>query len=343
MSDNQTIITIDENSSNQRFDRFLRKYCKNYPTVKLTDIYSAIRKWEITINSRKSKEDYRLQVWDQISFPADLFWKKEHVQWISFKEKQMKKLTKEEILPRILYEDAEWVAFNKPTWVVAHESNKHRKDLSMNDYLACYTKEYGSWTFKPAFGYRLDKDTSWVLIAAKTYEALQYFNQIIRDREINKEYLTIVVWKTPDHLIIDKPLEKSYNAHFDRAQMNIAKFWWLESKTEIFNVKTFYHHDLGQISLLRVKLYTGRMHQIRIHLASEWFPVVWDLIYWNPAVNRKCNKVLHIQRQLLHCYRYSFSDRNEKLITVCAPLPEDFQLVVGPQLKQISALLDNQQ
>jgi hypothetical protein len=44
MSENQTIITIDENSSNQRFDRFLRKYCKNYPTVKLTDIYSTIRK-----------------------------------------------------------------------------------------------------------------------------------------------------------------------------------------------------------------------------------------------------------------------------------------------------------
>ncbi|MBR7037470.1 hypothetical protein IKI14_06645 [bacterium] len=59
-------------------------------------------------------------------------------------------------------------------------------------------------------------------------------------------------------------------------------------------------------------------------------------------MNRKCNKVLHIQRQLLHCYRYSFSDRNEKLITVKAPLPEDFQLVLGPQLKQISSLLDNQ-
>ena len=51
----------------------------------------------------------------QISFPTDLFGKKEHVQGILFKEKQMKKLTKEEILPRILYEDAERVAFNKPT------------------------------------------------------------------------------------------------------------------------------------------------------------------------------------------------------------------------------------
>ena len=341
MSDIQTTIIIDENSSNQRFDRFLRKYCKNYPTVKLTDIYSSIRKWEIVINWRKSKEDYRLKDWDEIVFPSDLFWKKEHVSWKSIKQKQMSKLSKEDILPRILYEDAEWVAFNKPTWVVAHESNKHRKDLSMNDYLECYTKEYENWTFKPAFWYRLDKYTSWVLIAAKTYDALQYFNQIIRDREINKEYLTIVVWKTPEHFVIDKPLEKSYNAHFDRAQMNIAKFWGLESKTEIFTVKTFFHHDLGHLSLLRVKLYTWRMHQIRVHVASEWFPVVWDLIYWNAAVNRKCNKLLHIQRQLLHCYKYSFSDRNEKEIIVCAPIPEDFQLVLGAQMKQVSEILES--
>ena len=339
MIKSQTKILIDENSSNQRFDRFLRKYCKNYPTVKLTDIYSSIRKWEILINWKKSKEDYRLQNWDMIEFSSDLFWKEEHVSWKSFKQKQMNRLTKEEILPWILYEDTERVAFNKPTWVVAHESNKHRKDLSMNDYLECYAKEYENWTFKPAFWYRLDKDTSWVLIAAKTYESLQYFNQIIRDHEINKEYLTIVVWKAPAHSIIDKPLEKSYNAHFDRAQMNIAKFWWLESKTEIFNIKTFYHQDLGQLSLLRVKLYTGRMHQIRVHVASEWFPVVWDLIYGNPIVNRKCNKLLHIQRQLLHCYKYSFSDKSGKSINVCAPLPTDFQTILWAQVKQIEALL----
>ena len=129
----KTVIVVDENSSNQRFDRFLRKYCKNYPTTKLTDIYSAIRKWEVLINSKKSKEDYRIQIWDKISFPSDLFWKKEHISWISFKQKLMKKLTKEDILPLILYEDAERIAFNKPIWIVAHESNKHRKDLSMND------------------------------------------------------------------------------------------------------------------------------------------------------------------------------------------------------------------
>jgi len=255
----------------------------------------------------------------------------------------MKKLSKEDILPLILYEDSERVAFNKPTWIVAHESNKHRKDLSMNDYLECYTKEYERWTFKPAFGYRLDKDTSWVLIAAKTYESLQYFNQIIRNREINKEYLTIVSWKTPDHLVIDKPLEKSYNTHFDRAQMNVVKFWWLESKTEIFTVKTFYHHDLGLISLLRVKLHTGRMHQIRVHVASEWYSVIWDLIYGNAAINRRCNKLLHIQRQLLHCYKYSFSDRNNNLISVSAPIPEDFQLVLGSHTKQILKILEDKQ
>ena len=80
------------------------------------------------------------------------------------------------------------------------------------------------------------------------------------------------------------------------------------SKTEVETLKTIFHHELGQISLLKVTLHTGRMHQIRIHLASEGFPVLGDLIYGNPVVNRKLNKVVNIQRQLLHCWNYRFLD-----------------------------------
>ncbi len=140
---------------------------------------------------------------------------------ISRKEKKIKKLSKEEIKKRIIYEDGNRVAFNKPTGVVLHESNKHRNDLSMNDYLEIYTKGLENSTFKPSFGYRLDKDTSGVLIGAKNYEALQYINKIIRDHEINKTYVTLVTGNPPKHFIIEKALEKSYSEKFDRAQMII--------------------------------------------------------------------------------------------------------------------------
>ncbi|MDR0282665.1 MAG: hypothetical protein LBI53_05205 [Candidatus Peribacteria bacterium] len=104
------------------------------------------------------------------------------------------------------------------------------------------------------------------------------------------------------------------------------------SKTEVETLKTIFHHELGQISLLRVTLHTGRMHQIRIHLASEGFSVLGDLIYGNPAVNRKLNKIMNVQRQLLHCRNYHFIDHQDKVIDITAPIPEDFEKVF-PRLK----------
>ena len=322
-------ITIDESNTNQRFDRFLRKRCKPYPEVRLSDIYSRIRKGDITINGKKAKEEYKVNIWDEVFIGESLLGKKDPSKLITSKERKLKKLTKEDIQPIIIFENTNRIVFNKPAGIVLHESNKHRNDLSMNDYLETYAKEYAQGTFKPSFWYRLDKDTSGVLIGAKNYEALQYLNQIIREREIDKTYITLVSGNPPKHFIIEKAIEKSYNSKFDRAQMIINEKNWMESKTECETIKTIFHSELWQISLMKIKLHTGRMHQIRIHLASEGYPVLWDIIYGIPAINRKFNKLLHINRQLLHCYRYKFLDHENTTIDIKAPLPEDFGKVFG--------------
>ncbi|MDR3168224.1 MAG: hypothetical protein LBU27_00200 [Candidatus Peribacteria bacterium] len=147
--------------------------------------------------------------------------KKDSSKLITKKEKILQKTSKADLQHLIIFEDENRIVFNKPAGVVAHESNNHRNELSMNDYLEIYAKEHIKGTFKPSFGYRLDKDTSGVLIGAKNYEALQYLNQIIRDREIDKTYLTLVVGNPPKYFLIEKAIEKSYNAQFDRAQMVI--------------------------------------------------------------------------------------------------------------------------
>ena len=152
-------------------------------------------------------------------------------------------------------------------------------------------------------------------------------SQIIRERAISKEYLTLVAWKFPKHLIIDKAIEKTYNSKFDRAQMQLNESDWLDSKTECRLDKTYKHPQLWDISLVKVKLYSWRMHQIRIHLSSENFPVLWDLIYWKPALNRIVYKSLHIQRQLLHCHKYQFKNLDGKNISFQAGLPEEFKLI----------------
>lgn len=322
-------VTIDVSSANQRFDRFLRKFFKSYPQITLSDIFSAMRKGEILLNGKKKKGEVRVNLWDEIEI-SDLLVKDEvsvrNHSAQEIKAKQLSKVSKEEIKKMILYEDENWIVFNKPSGIVLHESKKHRNDLSMNDYLEFYASDCVQGTFKPSFWYRLDKDTSGVLVGAKNYEALQYLNEVIRERKIDKTYLTIVSGKTPKKFTITKSIERVYNQKFDRAKM-VLNDEGLDCKTECETIQTFSHPFLWTISFLKVKIYTGRMHQIRIHLSSEGYPVLGDLIYGNPVINRKLNKEFHITRQLLHCYQYSFQDMNGKNIAFTAEMPDDFEKI----------------
>jgi 23S rRNA pseudouridine955/2504/2580 synthase len=93
--------------------------------------------------------------------------------------------------------------------------------------------------------------------------------------------------------------------------------------------KSIKHPELWQLSLLKVKIHTGRMHQIRVHVASEWFPVLGDIVYGSAAANRILYKSLGINRQLLHCRKYSFLNPFENdQITFESPVPEDFEKIL---------------
>ncbi len=315
-------ITIDKDSHDQRFDRFLRKYFKPFPEIKLTDIYSQIRKKRIRVNERKVAENYRLQEGDVVEF-RDIDKNNNIARWKQTKQEKINNLELKMVEEMLVFENDNWIVFDKPAGTLMHGGTKNNNVLTMNDYVEKYLDKLVSRTFKPSFAYRLDKDTSWVLIAAKTYESLQYINQVIRDRKIDKEYFVIVEGKPIKHWVIEKPLKKIYNKKFDRSQMIVDREG-LESKTEFWTERTINHHVLGVISLLRVKIYTGRMHQIRVHLADLWHGVLWDIIYGNPTLNRMMYKKLKVNRQLLHCSQYSFEDINGKRLNFKTNLPFDF-------------------
>lgn len=323
-------IIIDTDSANQRVDRFVRKFCKQYPHVTLPEIYKWIRTWLIKVNGRKTKENNKIQEGDIITF-HEKFDLGKHKPWAAknIKDHRKERIKRDEVTQRIIHEDEERLVRNKPAWIVLHESKDHRQDLSMNDYLEEYIQHKNpesteNTTFKPSFGYRLDKDTSGVLIAAKTYNALQYINEIIRDRKVDKWYETIVVWSFPKHLSMKESLHKTFNERFQRAQVVAAKKG-KKSSTHAKNIKTREHKTLWTISLVHVKIETGRMHQIRVHLAHAWYPVVGDIVYGNPVINRKLYKECGIKRQLLHCQTYEFVDEQWTKRTFTAPLPTDMQ------------------
>jgi 23S rRNA pseudouridine955/2504/2580 synthase len=200
----------------------------------------------------------------------------------------------------------------------------------MNDLLEFYSEktitENISETFNPAFWFRLDKDTSWIIVAAKTYDGLQYLNKIIRDREVDKTYLAIVSWAFPQEKIIDMPIFKWFDSGFGRSKSFVNKEKWLVSKTKWNCLKVIKDKVLWDISLVRIKLYTGRMHQIRVHLSYIWYPILWDITYWNSALNRLLYKEYKINRQLLHSYKYSFYDKfKKKKVGFESLMPNDFE------------------
>jgi len=223
-------IIIDKSNADQRFDRFMRKWLKVYPSIRLADIYALIRKGGVKVNTKRQKEEYRLQVGDTVVIHENAtLGDADFSVLISPKDRQIQKINVDKIKKRIVYEDQNRLVFDKPAGILVHPGNQHWKDLCMNDYLDKYMEtlkngnmeKLSSVTFKPSFGYRLDKDTSGILIAGKTYDALQYINKIIRERQIEKYYLTLVVGHFPDHLLIDKPIEKKYNERMDRSEVTI--------------------------------------------------------------------------------------------------------------------------
>ena len=265
----EEVISIDSSNHKQRLDRFLRKYFKTRTEVTLPDIFRGIRNRLILVNGKKSVEDYRVKHGDKVMI-TDKF-------VASGKAKvggsvHTSPIKIEKVREMIIYEDDNWLVFDKPTGISVHPSDNEHKQRSMHDYLRAYLPKVDEdSTFAPSFGYRLDKETSGVLIAAKTYDALQYINEVIRERQINKEYMAIVVGKFPRYMCLNKSLRKSFDSKFNRGKTAIcasddpdAK----DAKTEVRCEETVDHPLLGLISLVKVHIETGRMHQIRVHCAD---------------------------------------------------------------------------
>ncbi len=345
-------VIIESNAARQRFDRFCRKYFKPYTHISLKDIYSWIRKGEIRVNGTKKPENYMLELGDEVKFHPTLIeqcvGKAEVKSNPAVIENWMKKMHyKRDNL--ILYEDKDWLIRNKPVGIVIHEGNKHTDDITMNELLDYYVKAKGgrhktqSWkeknadsdkdikalnptTFKPAFAYRLDKDTTGVLVSAKTYPALQHINAIIRDHNITKEYYARVEGELiANKQLIDAPLFKGYNATVGRAQSFVNHEKWIDSQTLVTTEKVIENKYLGALTLVKCQLLSGKMHQIRVHMAHIGHPVIGDIMYGNVLLNRIVHKQYKINRQLLHSHSYSFVDHAGKTIQAIAPFPSDFE------------------
>lgn len=213
----------------------------------------------------------------------------------------------------VIYEDDDILLASKPVGVLSQKSSD--KDISMNEYLIEYLTDNGFGkenlaTFKPSFCNRLDRNTSGLMIAGKSLRGLQKMSEIIKDRSIHKFYLTIVKG------IVDK--KSVIKGYLRKDEKNNKVVIYDNPVKDSYEIHTEYEPlaTKDDMTLLKVRLITGKTHQIRAHLAGISHPVLGDFKYGDKVFNEKYGE----KRQLLHSYQVvfpkldNFPDISEKVL-----------------------------
>ena len=283
-------FTINENDSGQRLDKFVGKAVPRLPQSMM---YKAIRNKRIKLNGKRAEISARLQTGDivQMYINDEFFDDSAETEFMTVSP---------EI--NIIYEDENIILIDKKNGMVVHEDNENSVDTLINR-VKRYLYEKGEYdperenSFVPSLCNRLDRNTGGIVIAAKNAEALRILNQKIRDREIEKLYLCIVVGVPPKkHDVMTAYLEK--NSEENTVRISDRKL--PDGKTVITEYRVLKTN--GDLSLVEVKLHTGRTHQIRAHMAHIGCPLLGDGKY---GINR-INKEYKIKTQALYSYKLGF-------------------------------------
>lgn len=209
----------------------------------------------------------------------------------------------------IVYEDESLIVINKPAGLVVHPGAGNPENTLVNALL----HRYPELSLLPRAGlvHRLDKDTTGLLVVARTLSAYHDLVKQLQHREVHREYFCIVQGNVISGATIDAPLGRHPVHRTKRAVV-------LKGKTAITHYRVYEH--LQQYTALQVKLETGRTHQIRVHLAHVGFPIVGDPVYGTKK------KIPGWHRQALHAQRLSLQHpETKKIMTWEAPLPDDLQ------------------
>ena len=305
--------TIGPDASGQRLDRYLIKLL---PEAGKSFLQKMIRKKRIKLNGGRAEASAMLHDGDIVR----LYFSDETITAFSGGPKQT---VSPESLPSGLrssfnnpvFEDEDYLVISKPAGVLSQPD--HTGELSAAEAARAFI--HGTETFSPAPLTRLDRNTSGVLLFPKNYEAQKRALASIRDRDTDKEYLTVVSGT------ITSPGELRSRLSRDGTDMK-TRSGGDDSKEAVLEYRPLASAD--GYTLLLVRLLTGRTHQIRAQFEQNGTPVAGDTKYGSREVNRDLRERFGVRSQLLHAYRYALRDDDGTYLDVSAPLPDDFAAVI---------------
>jgi len=298
-------IEVGEDGVGQRIDNFLLKTLKGVPKSR---IYRILRKGEVRVNRGRIKPEYRLQMGDLVRIPP-----------IRVSEAKVQVVPGDRILrlleQNILYEDKGFLVLNKPSGLAVHGGSG-----------VSFGVIEGLRALRPdarflELAHRLDRDTSGCLVIAKKRSALRAFHELLRGGGMDKYYLALVQgrWQGGKRRV-EAPLRKNVLKSGERV-VRVSEDG--KPSLSIFTPVAIYQDS----SLIRVKLVTGRTHQVRVHAQFCGHPIAGDDKYGDATFNREMAK-RGLKRLFLHAAELRFTLPESITIHVEAPLDGNLQTLL---------------
>jgi 23S rRNA pseudouridine1911/1915/1917 synthase len=280
-----------------RLDKYLTERCEGFSR---TYIQKLIEDGYVMVNGHPAKASLRLSRGDRISLvlppPAPV------------------NLVAEDIPLMIVYQDADLLVIDKPAGIPVHPAPGHPHHTLVNALLAhCPDLAGINGSLRPGIVHRLDKDTSGLMIVAKNGSAHLNLTAQLRDRSVVKQYLVLVRGHlSPPQGAIEAPVGRDPRQRKRMAVTAAGREAYTRYKVEKY---------LGDYTLVKAVLKTGRTHQIRVHFSAIGYPVAGDAVYGV--------RVPFLRRQFVHaCYLRFRSPSSGELMEFTSALPPDLRQAV---------------
>lgn len=280
-----------------RIDKYLSDLFEEIPREKVKDF---IKDEKIKINNKKIKPSYKLILEDEIEISDKLF--------------EKEKIEAEKMNLKIIYENEDYAIIDKDENVIVHPAGSIVSGTLVNgllDYFGYDNLSHIGGDDRPGIVHRLDKDTTGLMVIAKNNSSYKYLKNLFETRKIDKEYLAIC------NGIFQKK-SGTIQTFMDRDPNNRRKMAVTNSGRDAISKYEVISENNGY-SLVKIKILTGRTHQIRVHMTYINHPLLGDPVYGN--VKHKFN----LDHQLLHCHKLGFTDKNGIYKEFCAEVHEDFK------------------
>lgn len=227
----------------------------------------------------------------------------------------------------IIYEDADTLAINKPAGLVVHADGRTAEPSVAEWFAEKYpeSRDVGEKmgdVARPGIVHRIDRETSGVLLLAKTAHGHEVLKAQFQNREIEKAYhLFVYGLMKEDRGSINLPIKRSTG---DFRKWSAQRGGRGEERDALTYFEVLKRDEAHKVTFVEAKPKTGRTHQIRVHMQAIQHPVVSDNLYASGKP-----KVLGFERTALHARKISFTNTEGEKITLEAPYPEDFEKAIA--------------